>query len=366
LNQLTVLIIKHLRNELTVEEAAELEAWAAAAPENRQLLQQLYDPAMVATCLHKMDSVNDQEAWQKISRFREVAQPPTTFRTLPVTGAPVSRFRRFVRSKMGVAAVVLVVLAAGWFTISYFSGSQQQQRVIVTHPGERHSLRLADGSQVILNGGSKLTLDKDFYTTNRHVHLEGEAYFDVAHIANPSAMPFIITTRTMDVKAVGTAFNIRAYADEKTDVTSLIRGKIIVTFHDTKAKNHQPAYVLLPLQKIVLHKEVRTGSTSTVAALQKGPHIDSLRTNQLTGGITETAWTENKLVFNAELLESVAGKIEKWYGIEVKIENPALANISCTGSFDTEPLDQVLETMQFSIPTLHYRKEENNKVLVLY
>jgi ferric-dicitrate binding protein FerR (iron transport regulator) len=121
----------------------------------------------------------------------------------------------------------------------------------------------------------------------------------------------------------------------------------------------------LTVQKPVTIKEQPVHYKNNIAAAGKGIQIDSLRKSQL-GDITEIAWIANKLVFDNEPMASVADKIEKWYGIKVSIEATELNAIHCSGSFETEPLDKVLESMQFSIPTLKFKKVENNTVLILY
>lgn len=254
------------------------------------------------------------------------------------------------------AAVIAGVLVTGYFLYNHLSAPRVE--TFAVQSGEKRSLRLPDGSQVILNGESSLVLSDAFTTGNREVTLTGEAYFDVAQNAS---RPFIIHTASMDIKVLGTAFNVRAYPDEASDETSLIRGKVQITLK--KAGNQVKDYVLLPMQKLVVSKNRQADSVYGVA-LNKPPHIDSLQKNRQINHLSETAWTENKLAFNNETLETVAAKMEKWYGITIVIKNDDLKSIPYTGSFDGETLEKVIAAIQYSIPMIHYTMEDSGKLIL--
>lgn len=263
---------------------------------------------------------------------------------------------RFNWRNIAAAAAVTGLLAGGFWLYQRMNAHKAQTFIVAT--GEKRSLRLADGTQVIVNGGSKLTLSEDFNTGNREVILSGEAYFDVAQKASH---PFIIHTTSMDIQVLGTAFNVRSYPDEVADETSLIRGKVQVTL---KNKGQQQAhdYVLLPMQKLVVSKN--QGDAGVQTAINQVPHVENMQKNRLTQNLSETAWTENKLAFNNEKLEVVAVKMEKWYGVTIVIKNDALKSIPYTGSFDGETLEKVIETIQYSIPMIQYKMEDKSKLVL--
>src|SRR5690606_22571909 len=96
----------------------------------------------------------------------------------------------------------------------------------VSKPGERKSIQLPDGTKVMLNAGSTIHIAADFNATSRQLTLVGEAFFDVVHNAEK---PFIIHTGAMDIKVLGTVFNVRAYPGDKTSETSLLKGSVEVT-----------------------------------------------------------------------------------------------------------------------------------------
>src|SRR5437588_18774 len=82
-----------------------------------------------------------------------------------------------------------------------------------TQNGSRTNLVLPDGTRVWLNAGSRITYDKNYGITLREVGLTGEAFFDVAH---NSGKPFVIHTARIDIKVLGTRFNVKSYPLDKT------------------------------------------------------------------------------------------------------------------------------------------------------
>ena len=133
-----------------------------------------------------------------------------------------------------VAVIILTTGIIYFFTQKKTDKLSAEQALssIVTKNGNRTKIVLPDGSQVWLNAGSKLDYNNFVFNKDlREVTLDGEAYFDVTKNAEK---PFIIHTKKMDVKVIGTAFNIRSYNDERTAEASLIRGSIEVTLKDRK------------------------------------------------------------------------------------------------------------------------------------
>ncbi len=123
-----------------------------------------------------------------------------------------------------VAIIMLPVLSA--FLAYYITINQtynNNNNVTVTAGnGEKADIMLADGSHVWINSGSSLTYNEGFNRKERNVYLEGEAYFEVAKDAE---RPFIVRTGEMDIQALGTAFNVNAYNDERYVSSVLLEGK---------------------------------------------------------------------------------------------------------------------------------------------
>jgi ferric-dicitrate binding protein FerR (iron transport regulator) len=210
---------------------------------------------------------------------------------------------------------------------------------------------LPDGSQVWLNAGSNLDYNNDVFNKHlREVTLNGEAYFDVTKNAEK---PFIIHTKKMDVKVIGTAFNVRSYSYEKTAEASLIRGSIEVTLKDRKDQK----ITLKPNEKIsIATDEVeqpisRRGKTTSIKNEVKPiPQIivKELKQNPTNNIIAEIAWTQNKLYFEDESLENIAPMLERWFGKKVEITNVSLKNLRYYGNFEKETMEEVLSYLKLS------------------
>jgi len=281
--------------------------------------------------------------------------------------AAASRKRNLLNNPWIRAAAIILISTGGWLAYNYHNRkiADTDNRTIIAGKGERKSFILPDGSQVILDGDSKLVLSDKFDSRNREIELTGEAYFDIRH---HEGSPFVIHTAFMDVKVLGTTFNVRAYPDESTATTSLIKGRVAISLPGSTNPEH--VFELHPMQKIVVDRSNKvvsdtSQSVQSITHTKTSIHIDSIRKNTHLNLVTETAWTENRLAFNDEPMEMIAMKLEKWFGITVEFANPNIKSLPFTGSFENPDLVKVMEAMRITIPVLQYRIEDNKK-LVLY
>jgi transmembrane sensor len=242
------------------------------------------------------------------------------------------------------------VLSAGLFLALKFTTVTKKavQNIFVAVNGERKSFQLPDGSLVNLNSGSEIQIDADFGISSRNLRLKGEAFFDVKH---NSKLPFIVHTPTMDVQALGTAFNVKAYPGEKLTETALLRGLVEVTLHESNDRK----VLLHPNQKILWKnyspKDVAVDSSllNQQPGTKKGPDTvlkDIITTND--GEIRETAWKENKLMFEDESFENIAVLLERWYGVSVSVNDETIRQYRFTGLFEKEDLTTVLNILRES------------------
>jgi ferric-dicitrate binding protein FerR (iron transport regulator) len=364
---------KFLQDNMTPGEVRRFQAMASDR-KNKQLLDRLLRDAYRR--IPPLQSVSSESVSGEMDKlFKEVmvkARQENAGGTPLYPGRVVQMYRKY-RVTLRTAVAILCIACIGLFCYrKYIAGTASEGTSIYASLGQRKSLTLPDGSTVILNAGSTLTLTNRFDNTDRVVLLSGEAYFDVAKNAH---MPFVIHTSSMDIKVLGTAFDVRAYPDEAQDITSLINGKIEVTVKKDKGQAAARNYYLFPLQKLIVHKD-KSG-----IALSEGPppdlqakpvseidslQIDSLRVNRVVDQIPETAWTENKLFFDAEPLDEVMGKIEKWYGVTARLDNKAIETLHFTGSYQNESLTKVMDAIELANPEVHYRLENNDKLLIVY
>jgi ferric-dicitrate binding protein FerR (iron transport regulator) len=217
---------------------------------------------------------------------------------------------------------------------------------VSTKNGSKSKLQLPDGTQVWLNSGSNISYENDFDGPTRQVRLTGEAFFDVVKDAS---RPFVIHTATIDIKVLGTAFNVRSYPEEKVTETALIRGSVEITL---KANSDKKIF-LKPNEKLIVSNDsswLQKDSSHAGNAIKRPTVMTLTQVHHLNKDsiATEVLWTKNKLVFDGETLSEVALKLERWYGVKVIIRGDELKNIEYTGVFSDDNLTEVLYALQLS------------------
>jgi len=221
-------------------------------------------------------------------------------------------------------------------------------REITTTIGSRTNLVLPDSTRVWLNSGSHIQYGKGFGGQFREVSLIGEAFFDVAPDA---AHPFIIHTPKLDVRVLGTSFNLKSYPADKTTEATILRGSIEVSIRNRPSdkiilKSNEKLVVnnddSLLLHKAPRRKEVRPESLVTIGKPTYEQH---------SGAIIETSWVDNKLIFQDEEFADLARQMERWYGISISFADPGMQTLRFTGSFDKETIRQAMDALKLTDQT---------------
>jgi transmembrane sensor len=371
------LLAKKLSGEATDLELTELEQLLRANPELHYSVQPVIDLWLTAST---PDKHVGREAFERhLQRmedagivFSSIELPDHT--VPPVTG----NRRRSIWRATAVAAPLLILIVLAWRAIFLTGASRQPQLAAAekepahlgefsTRNGSKTSLLLPDGTKVWLNAGSKLTYDSSFGKTLREVSLSGEGYFDVV---KNKQQPFIIHASKINIKVLGTEFDVKSYPTDKTTEASLIRGSIEVTFNDQPTKK----VILKPNEKIVVdnfkfeNHLAQTAdnprSKNTVPAIPKEMAVRNLTYENKTGEVIETSWVQNKLVFQDESFEEIAWKLERWYGVTIRFENERLKNDHLTGSFTNETIRQALDALKFTAD-FDYSIDSNNNIKIL-
>ena len=183
--------------------------------------------------------------------------------------------------------------------LSYEEGdSAREERVdyhrVTVPQGGEYNLRLADGTEVWLFAESELYFPIRFRGKSREVYLSGEGYFEVRR---DTARPFVVRTDAVNVRVLGTSFNVKAYADEATVETSLVEGRVSVG-----------GRVLTPDTQAVYERETGEFSFREING-------DNYRLRK-----------ERMFVFDRERLDDILREMSRWYGFVVFYQNPALAD----------------------------------------
>lgn len=202
---------------------------------------------------------------------------------------------------------------------------QQQVRYnkLTVPRGCEFNVTLADGSRVWLNAGSALRFPEAFTGKQRVVYLEGEGYFEVKR---DERKPFIVKTEGMDLRVLGTSFNVKAYRDDENIVTTLVTGKIAQRYSGIDTN-----IILTPSYQAVFNKSSRVLQTKEVdvrAAL---------------------AWREGRIVMDNARLEDIFRELSRWYDFEIVYTNASLKDMRFylyTNRY--ADVDRILEHLQMT------------------
>ena len=280
------------------------------------------------------------------------------------------------KSPKKLAVYSLLLIAALFFGFRlFFKGSTKEELIVpknlnelTINPGSRSKITLPDGSRVWVNSGSKLSYASNFNGNLREVYLNGEAYFEVTK--NPSK-PFIVHTSGIDIKVLGTEFNVKAFDVEPTIEATLIHGSIEVRKKDDI---HAGSVLLKPHEKLVykklleknyyaktnLDKEIIKAAPTDLKSLII---VKPISPNIPDSDILETAWLKNKFVFEDETLSNLALRMERWYNIKINIQDQNLSLNRVSGSFVDETAEQALNELKLLI---HFNyKIKNNEFFIM-
>ncbi|NJK85966.1 MAG: FecR family protein [Bacteroidales bacterium] len=202
--------------------------------------------------------------------------------------------------------------------------------------GQKSQIILSDGSKVFLNSGSILRYDNHFGKRNREIELSGEAYFEVA---KNKKIPFVITTSGIEIKVLGTKFNVMAYADEPEIITKVTEGIVKLT-------------------------DLKTGNNENIVASQSASFSKINREITLSNftNINDLSWKDNSLHFDNENFEQVIKKLERWYNVSIKLEGKDSIDDRFTLTIKDESLREVLDLIKHTTPLEYKISGENVRI----
>ena len=186
--------------------------------------------------------------------------------------------------------------------------------------GGIYSLVLSDGTKVFLNSDSRLKYPVTFNGEDRRVELSGEAFFEVV---SDSSHPFIVHTRDMETRVLGTSFDIQAYPDELTTKTTLLTGRVLVSV------NH-----------LSLTETLKPGLQ---ASWTKG--TDKITVKEVNVA-TQALWRDGIIMLDDDGLENVMRMLARWYNVTYEFKGDRSVKHTFTGKIDrNEDLERVLKTL---------------------
>lgn len=307
--------------EWTSAAESQLQAWLAQSDAHRREYQ----------CALQL--------WQRLDQFK-AADFPLRHSVQRLRTKNLKRQQRLgaVRRHGGTALLVLVTA----LSLNGYLSSDHYRTAI----GQRRSLTLADGSQLVLNTDSQVSVK--IGSERREVWLErGEAFFQVAHQAN---RPFEVIAGNVRVRDIGTGFNV-SLAGGATKVT-VTEGEVVV-HPDAKLTGIHRLDRWLGAGRHWLETALARPDGGGVAVIAGRQWI--ARGGDLTGPIAvdtgkEIAWRDGRAVFELATLEEVLAQVARYHPIEFEFADPDLQHIRVSASFDTGNLAVILNTLQATFP----------------
>lgn len=217
--------------------------------------------------------------------------------------------------------------------------SESREFTLSTPRGGNYNIRLADGTEVWLNAGSKLIYPSIFNGSDRVVKLQGEAYFKVAkqNGSNGDRIPFKVITENQIVDVVGTEFNVNAY--ETIEKTTLVEGKV-----NLKAKINLTPVLLKPgNQGVISGESVKVEPIDLFAV---------------------TAWRKGRFNFDNQPFSEIMDEFSRWYDFDVVYEDPIPKVQFVGGAHRTQNISTVLQMLESA--NIIYRMEKKNGRYILF
>ena len=352
-NHIIDLLSKFLSGTISSKEKSDLYRYMVddhLKGEIIELLQQQWDnePQLA-------DEIPSKAMFEKIKKTIE-AETSLSGLSIPVNQSSKSDILRW-RSFLRYAAVFVVAFGLSWFAkdwvtkdavTSFITGIVPQYIEVLVPYGSKTKVMLPDSSAVWLNAGARLKYPASFNGVVREVFLQGEGFFD---IAEDREHPFIVSSNGLNIKVLGTKFNLMANADDNIIETTLIEGAIEVL--GLVDANTQGNISLKPGQKLTMRKEndkyeiqsIQEAGLSIPEEAVAPVKIKSAKLLEKANVEIVTAWTENKLVFDKERFGEVKIKLERWYGVTIDVKDSEILDYRFTGTFEKQTFEQAMNAL---------------------
>lgn len=356
------LILLASQGKAEPEQMDRLEDWLEEGEANRRFYEKIKSRAYWGSGLEEYTKYNSREDWKKLSGRVKNRRKNVFLRLLPYAAvavlavgiAGVVKYKKEVSDSRPVAQAepiapgaskARLILADGrnieletegdslcrqlqgenfvndGKELAYAGNALQQdiqEHTLQIPRGGEYKLVLADGTRVWLNAESELTYPNAFPGDSRQVKLKGEAYFEVAK--NPD-QPFRVMIGDMEVKVLGTSFNVSAYPEAKRQ-TTLVEGKVAIAW------NRQQV-------------EIAPGQQATETS--GGLEVKRVKVANYVG------WKERRFIYEDKLLGEVLEDLERWYDVEMFIVNNEIRNLHLTANLPKyENMDKVLEIIEYA------------------
>lgn len=355
------LLIKYLTGSASSEERTEALRWIHESKSNQLYFDQLRDIYETTKITQPSSTYDADISWEKVKAMYYKR------RSIIATESRNTKQLFYLKETLKYAAIILAIATVGMLT--YFmvgnrnEGNQSVWTSVEAPLGAKSLVTLPDGSKVWLNAGSKIKYPGTFGKKKREVFLEGEAYFDVSKSKNSM---FIVRTGYININVLGTEFNVKAYAEENTIQTTLVKGIITVTGEKSKITGIDHEIYLKPNQSITFIKNkehvVKTNLKIKKEVSRNKENVENLVFLPKIDPVVYTSWKDDRWKIQSESLSDLAIKLERKYNVKFKFNDESLKAYKFTGILRDETLEQMLNVIKLSAP-IDYSIKENTVFL---
>lgn len=327
--ELMNLLTRYLAGECSRDESDWVDQWIDTDPENRKLFRDLKRVWDDLDRVEDVRSIDIYKEWALLEKRIIESEIEKSFLKVKYRSER-TRNLSILRIAAGFAVIALTTFAA-----VYFSRNSGYEKVRTAM--ETKEIELRDGSLITLNVNSLIKYSRKFDKKNREVTLKGEAFFDVVP---DKTRPFFVNAGDIEVKVLGTSFNVNAYEKNKAIEVLVSTGRVAMS-----SVKHQD-------KKLVLDPGNLGTFLKSESSFIKEKEADR---NYL-------SWKTLEMEFSNENLGEVIKILEKVYHININLKDQGLENCRITVSFSNQSLDAVINVLEATLDLEFSRKDDSIEI----
>jgi transmembrane sensor len=329
---------------------AELKEWLESSEENQHIFS---DNIRILTASKSffVPPVKQEESWARIAAHIAAKKDSPDFTSTPsavmdetaIPGAASNNKIHTLKTWFIAALTFFGISTAALVSYQQFAKKQviPVAYANLSNPeGQSSKITLPDGSLIHLGAGSTISYEKSFSGKKRMISLDGEAFFDVKHIAS---RPFVVKSGKVSTVVLGTSFNIKAFSSASKVMVTVNTGKVGV-MTNLKGQANAVNY-LLPDEQLEI-------STADGVVLKHSTNASAV-----------SGWTENTFVYYNTSLKDITASLARHYGVKINIADEQLGKIKLTAKFNNMPLVEVTDNLE-QLSGLSF-KMHNKEITVL-
>ena len=321
-----ILITKYFEGEITAAERKSLFSMIQADEELRKDFSSVQNLYALSSWLP-----NENDEFEAVDKLAAFKQTHCRKKRYPI---------HIIKHAAGYAAAICITILSTWMVMNDREPAEEMvtYEEFTTPSGQRAMVKLHDGTTVWLNARSTLRYPNHLAREERKVELDGEAFFDVEHNEHK---PFVVSTEKLDIKVLGTKFNVFAYKGREEFNTALLEGSVKVY----ERMNEEKALFMNPNECVELK--------------------DNKLVKRPMGNTDFLLWKEGIYAFDDVPFEDIIKKFELYYDIVITVNNSKLMKYKFSGKFrQRDGVESALRTLRKVYYFTYIKDEENNNIII--